>query len=352
MRLSDAKIPTILLVGNHDVSPSVSRAHAMEEFATLQVPHVLVVDKPVFLGPEDLKPLCRPGKELDLQLLAVPWVSRSGLMAYLDFQTRDLGQLYEEMEKRLSNVLEKWLDQADQNLPTVLTAHASVEGAVYGGERTVLLGKDFVLPKSMVVDPRLDYVALGHIHKSQDLNKGNHPPVIYSGSIERVDFGEAADDKFFVLADVEKGKTNVDWRKLTGIRPFQDRYLKLESQQDITDQVLKALPAPDVMKDAIVRLVLEYPWVWAPLIDDGAIQEHASDAFEFHLVKRPQMDERIRLPQDQTVGDLSPAELLEKFWQASHVPEEDVEALHELAAEILEEGEVEEEKVKAELVEE
>ncbi len=339
MRLSDAQIPTILLVRNHDVSPSVSRAHAMEEFSTLQVPHVLVVDKPVFLGPDDLKPLYPSGKQLDLQLLAVPWVSRSGLMAYLDFQTRDLGQLYEEMEKRLSNVLEKWLDQADPSLPTVLTAHASVEGAVYGGERTVLLGKDFVLPKSMMVDPRLDYVALGHIHKSQDLNKGNHPPVIYSGSIERVDFGEAADDKFFVLADIEKGKTKVDWRKLTGIRPFQDRYLKLESQQDITDQVLNALPAPDVMEDAIVRLVLEYPRAWAPLIDDRAIQEHASDAFEFHLVKRPQIDERIRLPQDQTVGDLSPSELLEKFWQASHVPEDNVEALQELASKILAEEE-------------
>ncbi len=339
MRLSDAQIPTILLVGNHDVSPSVSRAHAMEEFSTLQVPHVLVVDKPVLLDPKDLKPLCPSGKQLDLQLLAVPWVSRSGLMAYLDFQTRDLGQLYEEMEKRLSNVLEKWLDQADPSLPTVLTAHASVEGAVYGGERTVLLGKDFVLPKSMVIDPRLDYVALGHIHKAQDLNKGNHPPVIYSGSIERVDFGEAGDDKFFVMAEVNKGQTDVDWRKLTGIRPFQDRYLKLESQQDITNQVLNVLPAPDVMEDAIVRLVLEYPRAWAPLIDDRAIQEHALDAFEFHLVKRPQMDERIRLPQDQTVGDLSPAELLEKFWQASHVPEEDIEALQELAAEILQEEE-------------
>ena len=202
----------------------------------------------------------------------------------------------------------------------------------------------------MVVDPRLDYVTLGHIHKSQDLNKGNHPPVIYSGSIERVDFGEAADDKFFVLADIEKGKTKVDWRKLTGIRPFQDRYLKVESQQDITDQVLNALPAPDVMEDAIVRLVLEYPRAWAPLIDDRVIQEHASDAFEFHLVKRPQMDERIRLPQDQTVGDLSPAELLEKFWQASHVPEEDVEALQELAAEILQEEAEEVEAVEEEEV--
>lgn len=356
MRLSKAQIPTILLVGNHDVSPSVARAHALEEFSTLSVPHVLVVDKPMFLGPEELKPLCVPGKELALQLLAVPWVSRSGLMAYLDFQTRDLGQLYEEMEKRLSNVLEKWLDGADPALPTILTAHASIEGAVYGGERTVLLGKDFVLPKSMVVDPRLDYVAMGHIHKSQNLNEGSHPPVIYSGSIERVDFGEVKDDKFFVLADVEKGKTDLDWRKLKNIRPFHDRSLVLTSQEDITDQITNTLPAQDIMKDAVVRLVLEYPRAWSPLIDEKTIREHASGAFEFHFVKRPQMDERIRLPQDQTVGDLSPAELLEKYWQASHVPEEDADALQALAASLIsgeeeeiEEAKLEEEKAKAEL---
>ncbi len=353
MRLSRAQTPTILLVGNHDVSPSVARAHAMEEFSTLSVPHVLVVDKPSFLGPEDLKQLCQPGKQLDMQLLAVPWVSRSGLMSYLDLQTRDIGQLYEEMEKRLSNVLEKWLDQSDPNLPTILAAHASVEGAVYGGERSVLLGKDFVLPKSMVTDPRLDYVALGHIHKAQNLNEGNHPPVIYSGSIERVDFGEVKDDKFFVLADVQKGKTETDWRKLEDIRPFHDRYLKLDSQKDITAQVISALPAPEVMEDAVVRLVMEYPRPWAPLIDDGAIQDHASDAFEFHFVKRPQMDERIRLPQDQTVGDLTPAELLEKFWQASHVPEDDVEELQALAASILaDEEEVTEPEEAAEEAEE
>ncbi len=58
MRLSDAQIPTILLVGNHDVSPSVARAHVMEKFSTLSVPHVLVMDKPVFLGPDELKDLC------------------------------------------------------------------------------------------------------------------------------------------------------------------------------------------------------------------------------------------------------------------------------------------------------
>jgi len=63
------------------------------------------------------------------------------------------------------------------------------------------------------------------------------------------------------------------------------------------------------------------------------------------------IDERIRLPHDQTVGDLAPAELLEKIWQASYVPEEDINALQELAAMILEE-EVEEAAGEAEAEEE
>ncbi|MBK5109666.1 MAG: metallophosphoesterase, partial [Anaerolineales bacterium] len=40
IRLSKAGIPTLLLVGNHDLSPALGRAHAIEEFATLEVPHV------------------------------------------------------------------------------------------------------------------------------------------------------------------------------------------------------------------------------------------------------------------------------------------------------------------------
>src|SRR5512139_3161182 len=54
MRLSRAGIPTLLLVGNHDISPALGRAHAIEEFSTLEVPCVHVLDKPCFLGPDEL----------------------------------------------------------------------------------------------------------------------------------------------------------------------------------------------------------------------------------------------------------------------------------------------------------
>ena len=37
MQLASAGIPVILLVGNHDLSPSLNRAHALEEFNTLEI---------------------------------------------------------------------------------------------------------------------------------------------------------------------------------------------------------------------------------------------------------------------------------------------------------------------------
>ncbi|GAH02333.1 unnamed protein product [marine sediment metagenome] len=218
----------------------------------------------------------------------------------------------------------------------MLTAHASVQGATFGAERTVMLGSDLVLPGSLVRDPRLDYVALGHIHKPQNLNEKAHPPVIYPGSIERVDFGEAQDDKFFVIANVERGETEVEWRQLVGIRPFVDRSLRLETKEDIQGQLQAALPGPEELEGSIVRLTIDYPRDWEALIDEAALREYAGGAFQFHLVKHPQIEARVRLPEDQSVGSLSPLELLELYWRASHTEEEEIETLSKLAKDVIE----------------
>jgi exonuclease SbcD len=288
-----------------------------------------VVDKPVLIKPEDID-------ELPLQIMALPWISRSGLMTHLSIQRGDLSQIYEEIEVRLTELVGKWFEQIDPQLPLVLTAHASVQGATYGAERTVMLGTDLVLPGSLVRDPRLDYVALGHIHKPQNLNENAHPPVIYPGSIERVDWGEAQDDKFFVIAHVERGKTEVEWRQLENIRPFIDRSLRLETKEDIQAQLLGVLPKPEEMQGAIVRLTIEYPRDWEALIDDVALRDYAEGAFEFHLVKQPQIEARVRIPDDQSVGSLSPLELLDLYWRASHTEDDELDALNRLASEVIE----------------
>jgi exonuclease SbcD len=293
------------------------------------------LDKPVFLGPDELE-------GLPLQILALPWISRSGLMANLELSAVEPSILYEAIEERLKSLVDAWLESADPALPIILTAHASVQGAKYGGERMVMLGGDLVLSGSLVKDPRLDYVALGHIHKPQNLNENAHPPVVYPGSIERVDFGEAADDKFFIIAHVERGQTRVEWRQLTGIRPFLDRFLTLETEDDranLRERLFAVLPAQDELEGAIFRLTLEYPREWEELIDEGALRQYTAGTFEFHLVKRPQMQARIRLPGGQQLESLPPLEILELYWRSRHISEEEREALNKLAAKVIGEAE-------------
>ena len=328
MRLSHAGIPTLLLVGNHDLSPALGRAHALDSFGTLEVPHVHVVDKPALLTPADLE-------GVPLQVLAIPWLSRSGLIAQLGGSLADVSQAYARLEELITELVNTWLEQVDPALPIVLAAHASVAGASYGGERTVMLGGDLVLPGALVRDPRLDYVALGHIHKAQDLNPEDHPPVIYPGSIERVDFGEAADEKFFVIAQVSRGATQVDWRKLADVRPIIDRRLRLDSPEDISLTLRAALPAPDAVEGAIVQLTLEYPREWEALIDEAVFQPYIARAFEFRLAKHPQNELRIRLPEDQAIGSLTPQQLLDIFWRASHTDPEEIQPLLKLAGEVI-----------------
>lgn len=328
MRLSNATIPTLLLVGNHDLSPALGRAHALQSYDTLEVPHIRVVEKPQFLQPEDIE-------GLPIQVIALPWIYRSGLTSHLDIEETRTGDIYQLISQRLIELVDEWIEAADPDLPLVLTAHCSIQGAQFGSERAVMLGADLVLPASMVRDPRLDYSALGHIHKAQDLNKDQQPPAVYPGSIERVDFGEEGDKKFFVIANIEKGNTLVEWRELANIRPFITRKLQIQQQEGIAESIISQLPVPEELEGAVFRLILEYPRDWEALIDEAALREYASKCFEFHLVKRIKTETRVRIPQDKNVGSMGPLELLDIYWRASHADENDKETLNKLAQDII-----------------
>jgi DNA repair protein SbcD/Mre11 len=330
MRLSEAGIPTLLLVGNHDLSPAIGRAHALQEFDTLQVPHIHVIGRPTFLQSDQLE-------GLPLQVLALPWVSRSSLMASLELSGAKPEEIYDAVEERLEELIHKWLEQIDPGLPVILTAHASVQGAKYGGERSIMLGGDVVLSGGLVRDPRINYVALGHIHKAQNLNEGQQPPVIYPGSIERVDFGEAADDKYFVLAHIERSGTQVEWRKLEG-RKFIDRFVRVQSPDSFQSEVMSHLPPQHELENAIVRLIVEYPRQWEEMLDEAAVRRYAEPAFEFHLVRRPQLESRLRIPEDHTISSLSALELLDMYWKAIKVPENEIATLQKIASEVVSSG--------------
>jgi exonuclease SbcD len=129
----------------------------------------------------------------------------------------------------------------------------------------------------------------------------------------------------------------VEWHQLTGVRPFVDRFVRLTSQEQVTETILSKLPSKKELEGAVLRLVLDYPRDWEKLIDEAALREYTAGTFELHLVKRPQVEARIRLPENRAVGSLSPIELLEVYWNGSHVPTEEQVELKKLVEEIIRE---------------
>ena len=333
MRLSRAKIPTLLITGNHDVSPSQYRAHAIQEFDTLSPDYIHVVSQLKLLSPKDLD-------GVPVQVVAVPWITRSGVVSSLTSDTSSEESPQELIEKMLNDWLNKMISDLDPDLPTILTAHASIAGAKFGSEQTVTIGREVVLPPGLVANPAFDYVALGHIHRYQDLNQGSHPPVIYPGSIERVDFGEINEDKGFIIAEVEKGQTTYRWQQLP-IRRFQEFWVELDDLLGVNEKIFAALPASEELADAISRLTLIYPRDLETLIDEARIHDHFKGAFAFQLVKKPISEARTRLGDSFEASSMTPAELLELYWKRQHVEDPaERERLQKLAEELIAQSQI------------
>jgi exonuclease SbcD len=327
MRLSEAGIPTLLLIGNHDVSPATGRAHTLQEYKTLNVPHVHVADRITLWSPETLG--------LPLQVLTVPWVSRSKLMTREETSGLTMDEIFDSLEERVTRAIMDGIEAADPALPLILTAHASVRGATYGSERTVMLGDELTLGGRVIADPRLDYVALGHIHKHQQISPGDsQPPAVYPGSIERIDFGEAREKKGYVLAEVSKGHAEWQFTPLK-TRRMLDLPIDTGDPDSFMSDIMGQLPEPDKVAGAICRLRLTYPVDWEPLLDEKQIEDHFEKAFSLQIHKHRLSERRSRLGDTVAVESLTPLELLETYWRTIGMDGAEIDTMRDLANEVL-----------------
>ena len=330
MRLSDAGIPTLLLVGNHDVSPATGRAHTMQEFKTLAVPHIHVADSIRLFRADELG--------VPIQIITVPWVSYSRIAAMDVASDLSRDAVFAEAENLVGDLVNKAIEAADPDLPIILAAHASVQGAVFGSERAVMLGSELVLGGSLVRDKRLDYVALGHIHKHQELSaKGTHPPIVYPGSIERIDFGEVNERKGFVVAEISKGHTDWDFIGLK-TRRFLDIKIDTADADTFMADIMRQLPDAEKLAGAVCRVQLTYPRDWESLLDEKAIQEHFSEALSVQIQKHRELEKRTRLGDTLAVEAMTPEQLLTTYWKTVGLDEAEAGVMQALAEEVL--GEV------------
>jgi exonuclease SbcD len=224
-------------------------------------------------------------------------------------------------------------------MPAVLTGHFSVQEASQGSERNIMIGRDVAVARGVLADPAWDYVALGHIHKHQSLNGDAHPPVIYSGSIERIDFGEEREPKGWVVATVRarpgRLATLISYYKRPA-RPFvTDRRGRASAGGRPHAAVLAAIAGHD-LKDAVVRVNLRLRAEQETLLQEREVLAALNDAAYFvaGVNRDVERAERQRLGA-VSVEALAPRELLTLFFQVKGVTPERAERLLQAAQEVM-----------------
>jgi len=183
--LESAGIPTVIIAGNHDGATHPGQLSVLHIFESGLVhvrarPDVVDVD--------------------GLRIATLPWVSRAQLQASNPGITREQGVAWQ------TESLERVLDKLRADGADVLTGHWSVQGAVLGSEADIaIIGEgEPVIPAASLEGP-WSYAALGHIHGHQTGAVGN-TLWAYSGSIDRMNFGEEHEDKIAWDVKLERGR--------------------------------------------------------------------------------------------------------------------------------------------------
>ena len=332
--LSSAGIPIFLLTGNHDLPNAIGRATTMEIFHTLSIKNVTVANKP---GTYRIESKAGP-----LQVVALPWARRSALLSREETKNLTFDELNERLEGIITDRLAVEVASLDQSLPAILAAHVSLSNAKSGSERGMIMGHDYVLLQSNVVDPSFDYIALGHIHKQQVLCQ--NPPTVYPGSLQRIDFSEEEDEKGFFVVDIspeEQGRqVSFEFHPVKA-RRFLTITVNIGVQEtDPTQAVLDAIAHHDVA-DAIVRVQIEISERLSGLLNDGDIHRALKDAHFIAAISRDVARERLPRMVGWSAEKITPLEALEEYLKVKK-PDVDHKLLLEYGERLIRESESEE----------
>ncbi|MBE9071875.1 MAG: exonuclease subunit SbcD [Microcystis sp. M54BS1] len=303
-RLADANIPTVLLVGNHDQHSQGNGGVSLSIYRTLAVPGFIVGDR--------LTTHRITTRNGDIQVITLPWLTRATLLTRPETEGLSLSGVNELLINRLEPVLEGEIRQLDTSLPTVLLAHLMADRASLGAERFLAVGKGFTVPLSLLNRPQFEYVALGHVHKHQNLNPSNDPPIVYPGSIDRVDFSEEKEDKGYVLIEVAKGEVKWEFCPLP-VRPFRSIEVDVSEAENPQKELLKALKKHDI-QEAVIRLVYKIRSEQLELINTNQLDEALKPAHSYSI--RAELISQLtrpRLPELGVGNQLDPMEALKAY---------------------------------------
>jgi exonuclease SbcD len=202
-----------------------------------------------------------------------------------------------------------------------------------------MLGRDIAVQLAALADDRWDYVALGHIHKHQNLTHGriDAPPVVYSGSIERIDFGEEGDPKGFCWVELARDDTRWSFVELD-VRPFVTLRADLRQSLNPTQETV-ALIGKYNLREAVVRVLLDFTPESHARFTESAVRDalRAAGAFTVAAVKKT-IEQPARARLGTNPEGLDHLQLLEHYLLSREVTPARREELLDAVRELLGDG--------------
>ncbi len=280
-RLVVAQIPTVLLVGNHDRHAQGQGGASLSIYRSLGVPGVIVGDT---ITTHQIS--TRSG---EIQILTLPWIDRSTLLTREGTENMSVPEVNQLLLSKLQPAIEGEVRQLNPALPTIVLAHLMADNATLGAEKLLAVGRGFTIPLSFLTRPCFDYVALGHVHRHQNLNKTNDPAVVYPGSIERVDFSEEKEEKGYVLVTIipSEGSSSrnfeTSWEFCPlPVRTFRTIKIDVSNREQPQPAIIEAIDRVDIA-DAVVRLIYQINSNQVELIQLATIHEALSAAHHYTI---------------------------------------------------------------------
>ncbi len=332
LRLQKVNIPIISIVGNHDNPLSFGKSNSLEVLDYLPLPGLHVVSKPEIIKLET--------KNGPIQVVGIPWPTRNNLITQKKFHLKSSKEITEYLSKAVYEIILNLSEKLDKNIPAILAGHLTVSTGIFSGsEKCAVFGNDPVFLPSQLALNCFDYVALGHLHRFQNLNPKGYPAVVYSGSIERVDFGERKEEKGFCSVSVDNQIDNSGDKKRcsfefikTKTRPMIQIEVYLKDGCDQTEQILDEIKKYDI-KDAIVKIIYHVPDGKKDHVDLQEVQQACDGAISIASIipVRPNITRELRAVLSV---DMDLNTLLEKYIETKDIEKKQKDSLIKKAGEL------------------
>ncbi len=192
--LTEKGIGIFILTGNHEGPPNKERRIHLDVYSALEVPNVIVARK---MGLYKMK---------GVNIVAVPYPYKKNLLAKDKYKIENEEEAAKLMNEVILNSVEKYLGMVSGGGPVILAMHVGVSEGKVGSERYLALTNELTISVSDLDFEKVSYVAMGHLHEMQMLSTPrNNIPVVYPGSLERLNFGEENDKKGFFEVEFSEG---------------------------------------------------------------------------------------------------------------------------------------------------